>query len=102
MNARRTEYAVRVEDLTVAYGAKPVLWDVDLMIPAGRLTAIVGPNGAGKTTLIKAIWDFCPRCPARCAFCRKRTPAPARDGSPTCPRAAAWTGIFRPPRWTWC
>jgi manganese/zinc/iron transport system ATP- binding protein len=60
MNARRTEYAVRVEDLTVAYGAKPVLWDVDLMIPAGRLTAIVGPNGAGKTTLIKAILGLLP------------------------------------------
>ena len=48
-------YAVDVEDLTVAYDAKPVLWDVDLKIPQGKLMAIVGPNGAGKTTLIKAM-----------------------------------------------
>jgi manganese/zinc/iron transport system ATP- binding protein len=47
--------AIQVTDLTVAYQAKPVLWDVDLEVPAGTLMAIVGPNGAGKTTLIKAI-----------------------------------------------
>ena len=47
--------AVRVDDLTVAYDYKPVLWDIDLAIPEGVLMAIVGPNGAGKSTLIKAI-----------------------------------------------
>ena len=47
--------AVEVTDLTVAYGDKPVLWDVDLEVPQGTLMAIVGPNGAGKTTLIRAI-----------------------------------------------
>jgi manganese/zinc/iron transport system ATP- binding protein len=47
--------ALEVTDLTVAYGDKPVLWDVDLEVPAGTLTAIVGPNGAGKTTLLRAI-----------------------------------------------
>ena len=47
--------ALDVWDLTVAYRDKPVLWDVDLTVPAGVLMAIVGPNGAGKTTLIKAI-----------------------------------------------
>jgi manganese/zinc/iron transport system ATP- binding protein len=47
--------AVEVEDLTVAYADKPVLWDVDLEVPPGVLMAIVGPNGAGKTTLIRAV-----------------------------------------------
>ena len=47
--------AIEVEDLTVAYRDQPVLWDVDLSVPAGVLMAIVGPNGAGKTTLIKVI-----------------------------------------------
>lgn len=51
----RQSYVVEVEDLTVAYNAKPVLWDVDLKIPRGQLMAVVGPNGAGKTTLIKAM-----------------------------------------------
>ena len=30
------EEAIKVEDLTVAYGEKPVLWDVDLTVPSGR------------------------------------------------------------------
>ena len=50
-----TKYAVMVDDLTVAYNYKPVLWDIDLAIPEGVLMAIVGPNGAGKSTLIKSI-----------------------------------------------
>lgn len=47
--------SVEVSDLTVAYDTKPVLWDVDLQIPKGKLVAVIGPNGAGKTTLIKAM-----------------------------------------------
>ena len=50
-----------VNDLTVAYHRKPVLWDVDLSLPAGRLIAVVGPNGAGKSTLIKSILGLVPR-----------------------------------------
>lgn len=52
------EYVVEVEDMTVAYNIKPVLWDIDLKIPKGVLMAIVGPNGAGKSTLIKAMLDL--------------------------------------------
>ena len=55
MDIKAQGYAVEVEDLTVAYDAKPVLWDIDLNIPQGELMAVVGPNGAGKTTLIKAM-----------------------------------------------
>ncbi|MEW6721505.1 MAG: metal ABC transporter ATP-binding protein [Thermodesulfobacteriota bacterium] len=47
--------AIQVDDLTVAYGERPVLWDVDMEVPPGVLMAVVGPNGAGKTTLIKAV-----------------------------------------------
>ncbi|MCC6453380.1 MAG: metal ABC transporter ATP-binding protein [Caldilineaceae bacterium] len=52
--------AIEVTDLTVAYGERPVLWDVDLTVPPGTLMAIVGPNGAGKTTMIKAILGLLP------------------------------------------
>lgn len=50
-----------IHDMTVAYHRKPVLWDVDLDVPEGKLVAIVGPNGAGKSTLIKAALDLVPR-----------------------------------------
>ncbi|MGH8503262.1 MAG: metal ABC transporter ATP-binding protein [Gammaproteobacteria bacterium] len=54
-----------IQDLTVAYHRKPVLWDVELEVPEGRLVGVVGPNGAGKTTLIKAIMDLVPRVSGR-------------------------------------
>lgn len=50
-----------INDLTVAYHRKPVLWDIDLTLPEGKLIAVVGPNGAGKSTLIKAILGLVPR-----------------------------------------
>ncbi|SHO42885.1 metal ABC transporter ATP-binding protein [Anaerocolumna xylanovorans] len=55
MELNKSDYAVQIEDLTVAYDAKPVLWDIDLDIPRGKLMAVIGPNGAGKTTLLKAM-----------------------------------------------
>ena len=54
-----------IYDLTVAYHRRPVLWDVSLDIPAGRLVGIVGPNGAGKSTLIKAVMDLVPKASGR-------------------------------------
>ena len=51
---------VAIRDLTVAYRDKPVLWDIDLTIPEGRLVAIIGPNGAGKSTLIKSVLGLIP------------------------------------------
>ncbi len=49
-----------VRDVTVAYREKPVLWDIELAVPAGALAAIIGPNGAGKSTLIKAALGLLP------------------------------------------
>ncbi len=52
--------AIEIDDLTVAYHERPVLWDIDLTVREGALTAVVGPNGAGKTTLIKSVIDLVP------------------------------------------
>jgi manganese/zinc/iron transport system ATP- binding protein len=52
--------ALEVHDLTVSYHRKPVLWNVDLAVPPGKLVGIIGPNGAGKSTLIKAIMGLLP------------------------------------------
>jgi manganese/zinc/iron transport system ATP- binding protein len=46
--------ALEIRGLTVSYGERPVLWDVDALFPVGALSAIVGPNGAGKSTLLRA------------------------------------------------
>ena len=54
----KNNIAVSINDLTVAYDDKPVLWDIDLDIKKGTLTAVVGPNGAGKSTVIKAMLNL--------------------------------------------
>jgi manganese/zinc/iron transport system ATP- binding protein len=52
--------ALEVHDLTVAFDRKPVLWNIDLEIPQGKLVGIIGPNGAGKSTLIKSTMGLLP------------------------------------------
>jgi len=51
---------INVHNLTVGYGAQPVLENISFALPAGRLVGIIGPNGAGKTTLLKAILGLVP------------------------------------------
>lgn len=47
---------MHVENLTLAYGADaPVVSDLTLEVPAGRMTAVVGPNGSGKSTLLRGM-----------------------------------------------
>jgi len=36
----------------------PVLTDLNLIVPAGKVTAIVGPSGSGKTTLSSLLFRF--------------------------------------------
>jgi len=42
-----------VHQLTVNYDKTPVLFDISLSVPGGKLVGIIGPNGAGKSTFIK-------------------------------------------------
>lgn len=46
---------VRVENLSVNYGARTVLSRVSLNVEPGEIVTIVGPNGSGKTSLLRAI-----------------------------------------------
>ncbi len=51
---------VTFEKVTVVRGARAVLRDVDLTLPAGRTIAFVGSSGAGKSTLVEAILGLVP------------------------------------------
>ncbi|MEM7718558.1 MAG: metal ABC transporter ATP-binding protein [Pseudomonadota bacterium] len=51
---------VSIQGLTVQYGARTVLANVDLAIDAGEIVTVVGPNGSGKTSLFKAILGAIP------------------------------------------
>lgn len=47
--------AVRLNDISVSYGAKKVIDRLSLDIPVGKTTVIIGESGSGKTSLIKAM-----------------------------------------------
>ncbi|MDP8235653.1 MAG: ATP-binding cassette domain-containing protein, partial [Candidatus Erginobacter occultus] len=44
---------IRVRNLNVRYGTEPALKNINLVIPARKITAIIGPSGCGKSTLLK-------------------------------------------------
>ena len=46
---------IRVEHLTVRYGAQVALEDASARFVAGQFSAVIGPNGAGKSTLLKTV-----------------------------------------------
>ena len=53
--------ALEIKNLAVVYqGVIQALSSLSLVVPAGRIVALLGANGAGKTTTLKAISGFLP------------------------------------------
>src|SRR4051812_4719048 len=46
---------LHTEKLTLAYDDAIIIRELDVAIPAGKITALVGPNGCGKSTLLRGL-----------------------------------------------
>ncbi|MFT4030228.1 MAG: ABC transporter ATP-binding protein [Protaetiibacter sp.] len=49
------DHRLQARGVTLAYGDRTVVEDLDLDVSPGRITAIVGANGCGKSTLLRAL-----------------------------------------------
>jgi len=47
--------ALEIDGFSLWYGSTQALFDVSMIVPAGKVTALIGPSGCGKSTLIRSV-----------------------------------------------
>ncbi len=81
---------LEVRGLAAGYDRTPVVRDIDLVVGAGEIVALIGANGAGKSTLIKAVSGLLPARAGRILLDGKRIDR-------LTPRARVLSGIAHVP-----
>jgi iron complex transport system ATP-binding protein len=51
---------IKVENLTVAYGERVILENLNFQVAAGEFVGLLGPNGSGKSTLLNSLTGLVP------------------------------------------
>ncbi|ADR19481.1 phosphate ABC transporter ATP-binding protein PstB [Calditerrivibrio nitroreducens] len=46
---------IDIKDFNLFYGDKQALFNINMPIPKGKVTALIGPSGCGKSTLLRSI-----------------------------------------------
>jgi phosphate transport system ATP-binding protein len=54
-NLREAPVRFQISDLNFYYGAKQAVFNLNLKIPANRITALIGPSGCGKSTFLRTL-----------------------------------------------
>jgi len=49
------QHVLGMQDFRLFYGAKQALYDVNMSVPDGKVTALIGPSGCGKSTLLRSV-----------------------------------------------
>jgi len=55
MNSLTKASTLSAENISVWFGQRQVLSDVNLVFPANKVTALIGPSGCGKSTFIRTL-----------------------------------------------
>lgn len=51
----REEAVLEIETFNLWYGLKQALFKVSMVVPRGKVTALIGPSGCGKSTLLRSV-----------------------------------------------
>jgi branched-chain amino acid transport system ATP-binding protein len=46
---------LKIDNLVAGYGKVKVLHGISIVVPQGKVVALIGSNGAGKTTTVRAL-----------------------------------------------
>lgn len=52
--------AIVMRDVSIGYGAEPIVRHVDVEVARGELVVLLGENGSGKSTLVKGLLGLAP------------------------------------------
>ncbi|MEZ5841237.1 MAG: ABC transporter ATP-binding protein [Hyphomicrobiales bacterium] len=73
---------LEISNVSVAYGAAPVIAGVDLALERGIIGCLLGPSGCGKTSLLRAIAGFEPVAAGEIRLAGAVVAAPGRTLAP--------------------
>ncbi len=71
-----TEALLVAEDVSAGYHGHPIVHDLNLSVPAGKVVVLLGPNGAGKTTTLLTLSGDLPQLKGEIYINGKRTRSP--------------------------
>lgn len=49
------EHVLDIADFNLFYGDSQALYDINMSVPRGKVTALIGPSGCGKSTLLRSV-----------------------------------------------
>jgi len=49
------DVVLTVENFNLWYGSKQALFDINMVVPRGKVTSLIGPSGCGKSTLLRSV-----------------------------------------------
>src|SRR5258706_14692896 len=70
---------IRLERVSIAFGATRIVSDIDLVVAAGEFVCLLGPSGCGKSTLLNLVAGFLPATAGRVSVGGKPVTAPGMD-----------------------